>query len=127
MPTCDPIGTVHTPFTSTADAPRQGFLDDAEGTIVLEEAYEAGLAGLRPGEDVLVVWFADRADRTRLTVERDGGRGVFTTRSPSRPNPVCLTTCEVRSVAHGTVGVRGVDMLDGSPVLDLKPPLSPGR
>ena len=124
MPTCDPIGTAHTPFETTDDAPRQGFLEDVDGTIELEPAYADGLSGLVPGHDVLVVWFADRADRSVLTLDRDG-RGVFATRSPARPNPICLTTCEVLALDGGSLDVRGVDMLDGSPVLDLKRPLEP--
>lgn len=124
MPACDPIGTAHTPFASTADAPRQGFLEDVAGSIELDPAYADGLSGLATGDDVLVVWFADRADRSVLTLDRDG-RGVFSTRSPARPNPICLTTCEIVAIEGPTVSVRGVDMLDGSPVLDLKRPLEP--
>ena len=126
MPACDPIGTARTPFETSDDAPRQGFLDDTEGTIELEPAYARGLSGLAPDEDVLVVWFADRADRSVLTLDRDG-RGVFATRSPARPNPICLTTCGVLSVGDASLEVRGVDMLDGSPVLDLKRPIDPER
>ena len=125
MPTCTPIGTVHTPLGTSEDAPRQGFLEAVEGTIELEPAYGAGTAGLAAGEELLVVWFADRADRDVLTL-RDG-RGVFTTRSPARPNPVCLTTVELLAIDGRTLTVRGVDMLDGSPVLDLKRPLDAER
>lgn len=126
MPTCEPIGTVHTPFETTHDAPRQGFLQDVEGTIALDPSYEAGLSTLDAGDDVLVVWFADRADRSLLTLDRDG-RGVFASRSPARPNPICLTVCRILAVDGPTIEVRGVDMLDGSPVLDLKRPLSTER
>lgn len=125
MPTCDPIGTVHTPLETSEDAPRQGFLEDVEGTIEIDPAYAAGLEGYAAGDDVLVVWFADRADRSVLTV-RDG-RGVFTTRSPARPNPICLTVVEVLGVDGPSLRVRGADMLDGSPVLDLKRPLDSQR
>lgn len=125
MPTCEPIGTAHTPLETSDDAPRQGFLGGVEGTIELDPAYAAGLEGYASGDDVLVVWFADRGDRSVLTL-RDG-RGVFTTRSPARPNPVCLTVCELLAVDGTSLAVRGVDMLDGSPVLDLKRPLDPER
>ena len=68
-----------------------------------------------------VVWWADNADRSVLRV-RDGERGVFTTRSQARPNPVCVTTCDVLGVNReaGEVNIAGVDMADESPVLDLK-------
>ncbi|WP_458209196.1 tRNA (N6-threonylcarbamoyladenosine(37)-N6)-methyltransferase TrmO [Haladaptatus sp. NG-SE-30] len=123
MPTCEPIGRISTPFDTRDDAPRQGFLEGATGTISLDSSYEKGLDGFAAGDDVLVVWFADRADRSVVTIDRDGGRGVFTTRSPARPNPICLSDCEILDVEGCDVRVRGVDMIDGTPVLDLKPPI----
>jgi tRNA-Thr(GGU) m(6)t(6)A37 methyltransferase TsaA len=121
---CDPIGTVHTPFETTSEAPRQGFRDDAEGVVVLAPTYREGLTGF-DGDRIVVVWWADRADRSVLTLDRDPDRGVFTSRSPARPNPVCVTECAVESVdpAAGRLRLRGVDMADGSPVIDLKAPL----
>lgn len=125
---CDPIGHVETPFDDTSDAPRQGFLGDHTGTVHVDDAYRDGLAGFEQGHTVLVVWWADRADRSVLRV-RDGDRGVFTTRSPARPNPVCLTACELLAVdeADGRLDVAGVDMADGSPVVDLKRTLDRGE
>jgi tRNA-Thr(GGU) m(6)t(6)A37 methyltransferase TsaA len=121
---CDPIGTVHTPFETTSEAPRQGFRDEAEGVVVLAPTYREGLTGF-DGDRIVVVWWADRADRSVLTLDRDPDRGVFTSRSPARPNPVCVTECAVESVdpAAGRLRLRGVDMADGSPVIDLKAPL----
>lgn len=119
---CTPIGHVETPFESPDDAPRQGSRGDAPGTIYVDEPYRRGLAGFEPGGVVVVVWFADRADRDLLFAEKRG-RGVFSTRSPARPNPICLTECHVESVdeSTGVLHVTGVDMADGSPLLDLKP------
>lgn len=114
---CTPVGTVSTPFQSTTEAPMQGAAGDAEGTIEVDPEYHPAIEGLESGQEVVVVWFADRAYRSVRQV-RD--RGVFSTRSPARPNPVCLTTCRILSVDRGTVRVRGVDMADGSPVIDLK-------
>jgi len=121
---CDPIGTVHTPFETTSDAPRQGFRSDAEGVLDIDPAYREGLTGF-DGDRVVVVWWADRADRSVLTLDRNPDRGVFTSRSPARPNPVCVTECAVEAVdpAVGRLRLRGVDMADGSPVIDLKAPL----
>jgi tRNA-Thr(GGU) m(6)t(6)A37 methyltransferase TsaA len=121
---CDPIGTVHTPFETTSEAPRQGIHGDAEGLVELDPAYHEGLTGF-DGDRVVVVWWADRADRSVLTLARDPDRGVFTSRSPARPNPVCVTECAVEAVdpAAGRLDLRGVDMADGSPVIDLKAPL----
>ncbi|WP_458190181.1 tRNA (N6-threonylcarbamoyladenosine(37)-N6)-methyltransferase TrmO [Haladaptatus sp. NG-WS-4] len=121
----EPIGTVHTPIQTTDDAPRQGTLDDIEGTIELDEEYAKGLDGYEPGDEVLIVWFADRASRSLLRVEKRGSRGVFKSRSPARPNPIALTAVEIVTIDGPRLTVRGVDMLDGSPVLDLKVPLDP--
>lgn len=114
---------MRTPIESTDDAPRQGRNEAIEGTIELDPEYEDGLAGIEPGDSLLVVWFAHEADRSLLRLDRDEPRGVFSSRSPARPNPIVLTTVEVLAVDGTTVRVRGVDMLDGSPVLDLKVPL----
>jgi tRNA-Thr(GGU) m(6)t(6)A37 methyltransferase TsaA len=116
---CEPIGTVHTPFETPSDAPSQGFRGDAEGVVQIDEAYVAGLSGF-DAPSVVVVWWADRADRSVLTLDRDPSRGVFTSRSPARPNPVCITECDVLAVTDRTLRVRGVDMVDGTPVVDLK-------
>ncbi|UWG47779.1 tRNA (Thr-GGU) A37 N-methylase [Halanaeroarchaeum sp. HSR-CO] len=118
-----PIGRVRTPITATSEAPRQGSNDDIEGTIELESEYEAGLAGIEAGDSLIVVWFAHEADRTLLRLDRIEGRGVFASRSPARPNPIVLTTVEVLAMDGSTLTVRGVDMVDKSPVLDLKVPL----
>lgn len=118
-----PIGRMRTPITNTSDAPRQGTNEAIEGTIELDPEYEPGLAGLEPGDSLLVVWFAHEADRSLLQLDWAEERGVFTSRSPARPNPIVLTTVEVLSVDGSTIEVQGVDMLDGSPVLDLKVPL----
>ncbi|MGM0606710.1 MAG: TrmO family methyltransferase domain-containing protein [Halobacteriota archaeon] len=120
-----PIGRIDTPIENRSDAPRQGFRDSIEGTIQLVETVTAGLAGYEAGDEILIVWFADDADRTVLTTDRHGRGGVFTTRSPARPNPICLSVCTIVSidVSAGQIVVRGVDMFDGSPILDLKPPI----
>jgi len=125
---CEPIGRAETPFAAPDDAPRQGFLGDATGTVHVNDPYRDGLTGLAAGHTVDVVWWADDADRSVLRV-RGGNRGVFTTRSPSRPNPVCVTTCEVLDAdpKTGVVAVDGVDMVDGSPVVDLKYALAGDR
>jgi tRNA-Thr(GGU) m(6)t(6)A37 methyltransferase TsaA len=118
------IGVVETPFETPGDAPRQGVLSDAVGLVRVDPPYREGLSGF-DGDRVVVVWWADRADRSVLTLSRDSDRGVFTTRSPARPNPICVTECDVESVdpAAGLLRVRGVDMADGSPVVDLKAPV----
>lgn len=121
---CTPIGTIETPFETRDDPPRQGTFEGTPGTIHVAAEYRDGLTGFEAGHDVVVVWFADQAERDELiSTKRD--RGVFATRSPARPNPICITDCYVESVDRetGVLSVRGVDMVDGSPLLDLKPPV----
>lgn len=118
-----PIGSIRTPIHETGEAPRQGMNEDIEGTIELEPEYEPGLGGIEAGDSLLVVWFAHEADRSLLRLDRGDERGVFSSRSPARPNPIVLTTVDVLTVDGPSIRVRGVDMLDGSPVLDLKVPL----
>lgn len=118
-----PIGRVRTEFTESNRPPNQGYKADAPGTIELDSEFARGVVDFDPGDTVLVIWWASDADRDELTVEKAEGRGVFTTRSPARPNPICITPCEIRGVDGPTLTVRGVDMTDGAPVLDLKPPL----
>lgn len=126
---CQTIGVVHTPFDRREEAPRQGLRADARGELELDEAFEAGLRGVDPGDELAVVWYADRADRSVLEVDGHGAdegrgrRGVFASRSQDRPTPVCLTRCRVLAVDGTRVRLEGVDMLDGTPVLDLKSPL----
>lgn len=120
---CEPIGVARSPFRSHDEVPRQGHESDARGEIVIHPEYRDGLVGLTPGDSVLVVWFAHRADRTTIDLDRDSPRGVFTSRSQDRPNPICLTETEILSIEDGRLTVRGLDMLNDTPVLDLKPPL----
>jgi tRNA-Thr(GGU) m(6)t(6)A37 methyltransferase TsaA len=117
----EPIGHVETPFESTDEAPRQGEETPYGANVHVDEQFRDGIGEFENGERVVVVWWADEADRDVLRV-RDGERGVFSTRSPARPNPICVTECELVAVDadDGTLAVRGVDMLDGSPVLDVK-------
>lgn len=130
----EPIGVVRTPFETPDEAPRQGVEietgtgtgtgigTDATGEIVLDSTYAPGLDGLEPGDRVDVLWIADEADRSTLRL-RGGDRGVFSTRSQHRPNPICVSPCTVLAVEPPRLTVRGVDARDGSPVLDLKPTL----
>jgi tRNA-Thr(GGU) m(6)t(6)A37 methyltransferase TsaA len=123
---CDPVGVVHTPFDRPEDAPRQGMRAAARGELLIDPAYEEGLGGVAAGDRLEVVWYADRADRSVLTVDGHGeteSRGVFASRSQDRPTPVCTTRCRVLSVEGTRLLLEGVDMLDGTPVLDLKTPL----
>jgi len=119
-----PIGYVRSPYRERRDAPRQGRLSDAVSEIVVDPAYEEGL--LRVGEKThlfVLCWF-DRADRERLRVtppKNPVEHGVFATRSPDRPNPVSISVVDLLGIKGCVLSVRGLDALDGTPVIDIKP------
>ncbi len=121
-----PIGHVESPLTDRADAPKQGFEGAPESCLVFEPAVLDGLDGLRPGDRVFVLTWLDRARRDVLRVHpRDDPanpeRGVFSTRSADRPNPVGLHLVEIVAVDGHRVRVRHLEALDGTPILDVKP------
>ena len=125
-----PIGVVSSPLTDPAEAPKQGFEGAPDAWLVLEPRVAAGLDGMRPGDDIIVVTWLHRARRDILRVHpRDDRsnpeRGVFTTRSADRPNPIGLHRVEVAAIDGTRVRVRGLEAVDGTPVVDLKPVLSP--
>jgi tRNA-Thr(GGU) m(6)t(6)A37 methyltransferase TsaA len=125
--TLQPIGVIHTPFPDRASAPRQTYAArDVPGTIVLEPGrdFEHALADVDGWEFLWVLyWFhQNQGWRPKVLPPRSKvRRGVFGTRSPHRPCPIGLSVVRLERVVGLTVHVRGVDMIDGSPVLDLKP------
>jgi tRNA-Thr(GGU) m(6)t(6)A37 methyltransferase TsaA len=129
MFTAQPIGFIHSPYHETSAIPKGlGARHDAEGAIELLREYEPGLADIEGFSHLFVLWEFDRADGFDLIAHppADEGRphGVFATRSPRRPNPIGLTVVELLGREGASLRVRGVDMLDGTPVLDIKPYLS---
>lgn len=98
----------------------------AESRIVLDPALTGGLAGLEPGQQVMVVFYFHRARRYDLTQHPRGDtsraeRGVFALRSPRRPNPIGVTRVDLLAIEANVLRVRGLDAINGTPVLDLKP------
>ena len=123
-----PIGRVESTLTDAAAAPKQGFEGGPDAWLVLEPDVAEALDGLEPGARMIVLTWLDRADRAVLRVHpRDDRsnpmRGVFTTRSADRPNPIGLHEVEVLEVDGNRVKVSDLEALDGTPVLDLKPVL----
>jgi tRNA-Thr(GGU) m(6)t(6)A37 methyltransferase TsaA len=120
-----PVGVAHTPYETPDEAPHQGFADDAESRIEVYGEYADALSGSDDVVRVTVVYWAHLADRTALT--GSDGTGAFARRSPHRPNPLSICTCTLFEVDGRTLRVSGLDAVDGSAVLDIKPALQPER
>ena len=123
------IGTVRSPLTDPADAPKQGDEGAPDAAIEVRKELVAAIDGLRAGAEVLLLTWLDRADREVLAVHPRGDRGrplqgVFATRAPHPPNPIGLHRVRVLAVEGATVRVSGLEAVDGTPVLDIKPVLS---
>ena len=124
-----PIGYVQSPYKDTSAIPRGlGAKHEAEGVLEILREFEPGLDGIEGFSHLFVLWVFDRADGFDLIAhpptDEKRPHGVFSTRSPRRPNPIALTVVELLRRAGTSLHVRGVDMLDGTPILDIKPYLS---
>jgi tRNA-Thr(GGU) m(6)t(6)A37 methyltransferase TsaA len=126
------IGKVESTLTEISAAPRQADEGAPDAWLVFDPEFVDGLLGLRPGDRVLLFTWLDRANRDILVNHPRGDptrpqRGVFTTRSPHRPNPIGLHEVEVVAVEHarGRVRVRSLEALDGTPIVDMKQILDP--
>lgn len=118
------IGRIHTPWTDRDDCPRQGRLDGPVCRIEVFEPWTAALDGLGQYEHVEVIYWLHLSRRDILLQSpRDDGqvRGTFSLRSPVRPNPIGTQLCVLVGIDGSNVLVRGLDCLDGTPLIDLKP------
>ena len=125
-----PIGRVESILTDLEAAPRQADEGAPDAWLVLDPAVVPGLEGLEPGVEVVVLTWLDRASREVLTVHPRGDRarpeaGVFSTRSPHRPNPIGLHVVQILGIEGARLHVSGLEAVDGTPIVDLKPVLAP--
>jgi len=122
------IGNIRTPYTNTKQIPKgPGAKHEAEGTLEILPEFETGLKDIEGFSHLFVLWEFDRSEGFDLVGTPpidDRPHGVFATRSPRRPNPIGLTVVELQRREGRLLHVRGVDMLDGTPILDIKPYLS---
>jgi len=121
-----PIGVIHSPFTRSKGTPIQSALaEGAEGMAVLEPEYLEGLKDLEGFERVwLLYWFDRAASGSELIVTpylEDAPHGVFATRAPARPNPIGMSPVRILSIEGNVLRLADVDILDGTPLLDIKP------
>lgn len=126
--TMRPIGWVRSPYREASEIPKGlGAEHRAEGEIEIRPELEAGLTDIEGFSHLFVIWVFHKSTEVRLfgvPPTDDRPHGVFATRSPRRPNPIGLTVVELLGREGNRLRVRGLDMLDGSPVLDIKPYLS---
>ena len=126
--TLEPIGVVRCPYTNTAEIPKGlGAQHEASGIIEVRPEFEEGLKDIEGFSHLYVIWIFDRAQGSSLIAHPpsdDRPHGVFATRSPQRPNPIGLTVVTLTGRDGPNLRVRGIAMLDGTPVVDIKPYLS---
>jgi len=123
-----PVGRVESPLTDRATAPRQGDEGAPEAWLVFDDGVARALEDLETGTDVLLLTWFDRAERDVLAVRPRGDltrpeTGVFSTRSPGRPNPVGLHRVTILAIHGRRIRVSGLEALDGTPIVDVKPVL----
>ena len=128
MFTMQPIGFVRSPYQNRNDVPRGlGAKHDAEGVLEILPEFEPGLMDIEGFSHLFVIWMFDRSEGYELLASPPSDNrqhGVFATRSPMRPNPVGLTVVELIRRDGPRLHVRGIDMLERTPILDIKPYLS---
>jgi tRNA-Thr(GGU) m(6)t(6)A37 methyltransferase TsaA len=125
-----PIGWVESPLIDRDLAPKQGDEGAPDAWLVFEPQMQAAMRDLRVGTEIIVLTWLDRARRDVLIVHPRGNpdiprRGVFSTRSPDRPNPIGLHNVQIVAIDDMRIRVRNLEALDGTPIVDVKPVLGP--
>jgi tRNA-Thr(GGU) m(6)t(6)A37 methyltransferase TsaA len=125
-----PIGRVESSLIDLASAPAQGDEGAADAWLVIDPQLRPALRTLEPGTTVIVLTWLDRGDRSVLEVHPRGDpsrpvHGVFSTRSPDRPNPIGLHEVEILAIDDTRIQVRNLEAIDGTPIVDIKPVLGP--
>jgi len=118
------IGVIRTPYHDREGMPIQSARSEAAGTIEIDPQYAAGLADIESFSHLILIYVFDRSPGPELTVRPfldDTEHGIFATRHPARPNPIGLSVVELERREGNVLHVRGVDMLDRTPLLDVKP------
>jgi tRNA-Thr(GGU) m(6)t(6)A37 methyltransferase TsaA len=124
----EPIGFVS---TSAEKIPRHWTISSVEGDLVINKSYKEGLRDIRPDQRLYVIFYFHKSPEFSPEFMRikphvsDKIVGVFSTHSPIRPNPIGLSILEVLSINDNVIHVKGLDMLDGTPILDIKPATDP--
>jgi tRNA-Thr(GGU) m(6)t(6)A37 methyltransferase TsaA len=118
------IGRIRTPFPTLADCPKNPGKGQVEASVEVDERYAAGLEGIEGFSHLILLYWMDAARRDLIRQwprVHPSPRGVFSVRSPLRPNPIALSVVELLGVSGSTLRVKGIDCRDGTPLLDIKP------
>ncbi len=120
-----PIGVIRSPVTDPGKAPKQGSESSVRGKLVVDEQYASAMLGLKKGGKIVILYWMHLAGRNVLQVHPRHDltrplRGVFSTRSPERPNPISIDTVEITGIEGTVIEVEGLDAVDGTPLLDIK-------
>jgi tRNA-Thr(GGU) m(6)t(6)A37 methyltransferase TsaA len=121
------IGRIRTPYTSLEQCPSNIDPDGPLCELRIDEAFVQGLTGLVAGQHILLLYWFEPVDRALLVQKRrksGQASGVFALRSPHRPNPIGAAVVRIESITRDRIRVRGMDCLDGTPLLDIKPATS---
>jgi tRNA-Thr(GGU) m(6)t(6)A37 methyltransferase TsaA len=126
--TLHPIGSVESPLVDRSFAPKQGDEGAPDAWLVFNPAVREGIRDFAVGAEMILLTWLDRADRAELSVRPRGDvnkplTGVFSTRSPDRPNPIGLHRVRIVEINNLRIRVQNLEALDGTPILDVKPPL----
>jgi tRNA-Thr(GGU) m(6)t(6)A37 methyltransferase TsaA len=120
-----PIGIIHSPFKEPHDAPIQpAFAGDIEGTVEIFPEYAEGLVDLEGFSHIILIYHFHLSKEFSLKVKPyldDKLHGLFSTRAPARPNPIGISVVRLVKVEKGNLHIRGLDIIDGTPLLDIKP------
>ena len=125
-----PIGVVESSLTDRAAAPLQGHEGAPDATLVMREEMNEGVRDLEPGNDLIVLTWLHQSNREVLSTRprsdpKNPIRGVFSTRSPDRPNPIGLHLVQIVDIEGNRIHVRDLEAIDGTPVIDIKPVIDP--
>jgi formylmethanofuran dehydrogenase subunit E len=119
-----PIGIIHCPYRNVDEAPYQGYRNDEISRIEIFEEFDGGLQDIEGFSHIIVIYWFHKSQGFHLLVRTpwdDIPHGLFTTRSPHRPCPLGLTVVELVAREQNTLRVKGLDVIDGTPLLDIKP------
>jgi tRNA-Thr(GGU) m(6)t(6)A37 methyltransferase TsaA len=124
--TIEPIGIIRSELTTREAAPKQGSEGGIDAWLEIHPSFSGGLEGIAVGSDVILITWFHKASRTKLKVHPRGDKnrplaGVFSTRSPDRPNPLGLHRVTVREISGNRLRVGPIEAIDGTPVVDIKP------